>query len=404
MAANVMTGLAAAPGARTGGMAALSVCTLLLLLALTGCGQREGANTKPAAPATQPASAPAADPAAGQAIARRNCVSCHLDDGAGAAPGIPQLGRQNAAYLVQSMQQYAAASRRHAVLKDMTPQLSDADVRNVAAYYASLSIPAAEPVSAEQAPTPYERGKAMAAACAGCHGADGNSTTAGIPSLAGQQPIFLLAALSEYHRGDRSPPAVQSMLRRADAVELESLALYFAAQTPATRTAQATGDAVAGEALALRCTGCHGWRGVSDDAATPMLAGQDPMYLGKALRGYGKSRHHASMERQLGPLGEKEIRDIAAYFAAQKGRASHAAGDRVAQMAANCDRCHGNAAAQEAAAAPRIRGQDKDYLVIALRSYRDDRRASSTMHKMSLPFSETTIEALATHYARQLPQ
>jgi cytochrome c553 len=195
------------------------------------------------------------------------------------------------------------------------------------------------------------------------------------------------------------------MLRRADAVDMESLALYFAAQTPAARTpAPTAGDAAAGEALALRCTGCHGWRGLSDDAATPMLAGQDPVYLGKALRGYGKSRHHASMERQLGPLGEKEIRDIAAYFAAQKGRASHPARDVVAQMAANCDRCHGDAAAQEAAAAPRIRGQDKDYLIIAMRAYRDDRRGSSTMHKMSLPFSEATMEALATHYARQLPR
>jgi len=373
----------------------LTVC-FFALFTLVSCGEREGAKTKPAGE-------PIVDVGAGQAIAQRSCVSCHRADGAGAAPGIPQLGRQNAAYLVQSIQHYAAGKRRHAVLKDMTPQLSDADIRNVAAYYASLPIPAVEPVT-PQGPGPYERGKASAAACAGCHGVDGNSTTPGTPSLAGQQPIFLLAAMAEYHRGDRSPPALQAMLRRADSVELESLALYYASQSPKARSAPAVGDPAAGESLALRCTGCHGWRGVSDDAATPMLAGQDPAYLVKALGGYGKSRHHASMERQLGPLGEKEVRDIAAYFAAQNGRASQPAQDLVAQLSDKCDRCHGAGAGEPPAPVPRIRGQDKDYLVMALRSYRDDRRASSTMHKMSLPFSEAAIEGLAAHYARQPPQ
>jgi cytochrome c553 len=264
-------------------------------------------------------------------------------------------------------------------------------------------VPAVEPVT-PLGPSPYERGKASAAACAGCHGADGNSTTPGTPSLAGQQPIFLLAALAEYHRGDRTPPALQAMLRRADAVELESLALYYASQAPKARSAPAVCDPAAGESLTLRCTGCHGWRGVSDDAATPMLAGQDPAYLAKALGGYGKSRHHASMERQLGPLGEKEIRDIAAYFAMQNGQASQPAQGLVAQLSDKCDRCHGAAAGDPAAPVPRVRGQDRDYLVMALRSYRDDRRASSTMHKMSLPFSEAAIEGLAAHYARQPAQ
>lgn len=48
----------------------------------------------------------------------------------------------------------------------------------------------------------------------------------GTPNLAGQQPIFLLPAMAEYHRGYRSPPALQAMLRRADVVELDSLKLY----------------------------------------------------------------------------------------------------------------------------------------------------------------------------------
>jgi cytochrome c553 len=49
-----------------------------------------------------------------------------------------------------------------------------------------------------------------------------------------------------------------------------------------------------------------------------------------------------------------------------------------------------------ALAIPNIRGQDKDYLIMAPGAYRDDRRASSVMHKMSLPFGDAVIEAIAS--------
>lgn len=375
-------------------MARLTV-VMLMLVALAACGERDTTPRKPAAESV------ATDPAAGQSIAERHCFACHRADGAGAAPGIPQLAQQSAAYLVQAMEQYAVGKRPHAVLKDMTPQLGEAGMRNVAAYYASLPALADAPAEPADPRSVYERGKAAAAACADCHGADGNSTIAGTPSLAGQQPIYLLAALAEYHRGDRKTPGSGTMLREADRVELESLALYYAAQTPVPRSAAAVGDPAAGESLALRCSGCHGARGVSHDAATPMLAGQDPQYLVKALAGYGGSRHHASMQRQFGALGEQDVRNLAAYYAAQKGRPAHSAQDPVAQMVDKCDRCHGAAAGQAEPPVPRIRGQDKDYLIMALRAYRDDRRDSSTMHKMSMPVSEAAIDGIAAYYAGQ---
>jgi cytochrome c553 len=50
---------------------------------------------------------------------------------------------------------------------------------------------------------------------------------------------------------------------------------------------------------------------------------------------------------------------------------------------------------------PKIKGQDRDYLVMALRAYRDDRRESSMMHKMSLPYSDSIIESLSSAYAAQ---
>lgn len=48
--------------------------------------------------------------------------------------------------------------------------------------------------------------------------------------------------------------------------------------------------------------------------------------------------------------------------------------------------------------------KDKDYLVKALRAYRDDRRESTTMHKMSLPHGDSIIESIAADYAGQPPK
>ena len=50
---------------------------------------------------------------------------------------------------------------------------------------------------------------------------------------------------------------------------------------------------------------------------------------------------------------------------------------------------------------PILRGQDKDYLVMALRAYRDDRRESTTMHKMSIIYSNAVIDDIASYYAGQ---
>jgi cytochrome c553 len=48
---------------------------------------------------------------------------------------------------------------------------------------------------------------------------------------------------------------------------------------------------------------------------------------------------------------------------------------------------------------PILRGQDKDYLVMALRAYRDDKRESTTMHRMSILYSNALIDDIASYYA-----
>lgn len=344
---------------------------------------------------------PAADLAAGKDLAERECRGCHGLDGRGVAPGIPNLAAQSERYLVESIVAYREGRRTHAALRDMAAGLSEPELRNVVSYYASLP-PVAEAGSAvAPAFDPYEHGRTLASACARCHGVDGNPSTPGIPGVAGQQPHYLVVAIQEYLNGVRKTDPMHALLRPMSKLDVESVALYFASQAPAARSAPSFGNPSAGEPLTARCGGCHGSHGVSTDAATPNLAGQDARYLVNAIRAYPKSRRHESMESYVAGLGKSDIEDIAAFYSIQDSRPAESGRTIVRDLIAKCDRCHGASVENATMAIPNIGGQDRDYLVMALRAYRDDRRESSMMHNMSLPYSDAIIESLASHYAAQ---
>ena len=341
-----------------------------------------------------------ADLAAGKLIAERDCKGCHGLDGKGVAPAIPNLAAQRERYLLASLHEYKEGKRTHAALREMTSHMSDADLRNVAAYFASLPPIANVPPKDLKQSSPYEQGKALAAGCAQCHGEDGNSKIPGTPSLAGQQPHYLVSAIQEYHQGDRKAAIMKSMLRDTDRLALENLALYFASQTPVKRGAPARGDPAAGEPLSAVCGGCHGAGGVSADSETPSLAGQDPQYLVNAIKAYRKTRQNWGMQRYVAGLGDKDIENVAAFYSAQEPRAADQVPSSTQELADKCNRCH-DADDNSAIAAPKMRGQDKDYLVMALRAYRDGKRESTTMHRMSFPYNNAIIESLASWYASQ---
>ncbi|MBE0621082.1 MAG: c-type cytochrome [Burkholderiales bacterium] len=363
---------------------------IAISLTLFGCSDQPGPT-----PTKQ-----AGDPAAGKIIAERDCKACHGLDGKGVAPAIPNLAAQREAYLYNSLKEYKDGQRSHAALKNMATNMSEADLRNVAAYFASLP-PIASAASGDiKHSSPYEKGKILAAACTNCHGEDGNSTIPGTPTLAGQQPHYLVAAIQEYHQGDRAKDAMRSILRDADSADLESIALYFASQKPVKRGAPAHGDPAAGEPATAVCGGCHGANGVSVDAATPSLAGQDAQYLEKAIKAYRTTRKNWGMQRYVAGLSDKDIENIAAYYASQTPKAADQVPTSTQELAAKCDRCH-NQPASPTMAAPKMKGQDKDYLVMALRAYRDGKRESSTMHTMSFPYSNAIIDSLASWYASQ---
>lgn len=383
--------------------------SIALLIVLSGAliGCTEDRETTPAkrtteksTPAAKAAAEKPGDAAAGKVVAERECKACHGLDGKGVAPGIPHLAAQRERYLLLALSEYQEVRRTHAALRELAKRLTETERRNVVAYYASQPPVAVTAGTDAQQASLLEKGKTMAAACAKCHGEDGNSKTPGTPTLAGQQPHYLVTAIQEYHRGERKTASMKSMLRDASRLELESLTLYFASRTPAQRPAPSRGDPAAGEPLTAMCGGCHGPGGVSRDASTPSLAGQDPQYLVRSIKAYRTSRQHWGMQRYVAGLSDKDIENITAFYVVQKSQPADSVPSSARELAAKCDRCH-DAEDSPKMVVPILRGQDKDYLVMALRAYRDDKRESTTMHKMSMIYSNAIIDDIASYYASQ---
>ncbi|WP_455217937.1 c-type cytochrome [Kaarinaea lacus] len=367
------------------------VLFLGLSLVLSGCGDKK-----------QSAGAEKGNPAAGKVIASKDCVACHGLDGKGVTSDIPHLAAQVENYLVAALGAYRDGKRTHAALRDMATNMSKADIRNVAAFYASL--PPIKTESVEEIQDIREKGQAAAQTCAACHGEDGNSTTAGIPTLAGQQPVYFISAVKSYLDGKRKMSSKEKgdMVQALNQVDIEAMALYYASTRPAKRNPPEVGNPAAGEPLSAECGSCHGAKGVSSDPKIPTLAGQDAQYLANAIKAYqDDSRHQEDMHMTLTKTSVSDIQHIAAFYSVQESRPAEEEFISMKDLADKCEHCHAPGMENPMMIFPKIRGQNRDYLIKALKAYRDNARGSSPMHKMSLPYSEAVIESIATWYANQ---
>jgi cytochrome c553 len=76
----------------------------------------------------------------------------------------------------------------------------------------------------------YEAGKAKSTTCAACHGADGVSTIASFPKLAGQNRDYLYHALKDYKSGKRKNPLMAGQVQNLSDADMTDLAMYFSMQ------------------------------------------------------------------------------------------------------------------------------------------------------------------------------
>jgi cytochrome c553 len=90
------------------------------------------------------AAALAADAQAGRAKAAA-CALCHGQAGISTVPNAPHLAGQPALYVEEQLRNYRSGKRRHEVMNVVAKPLSDADIDDLAAWYASIKIEATPP-------------------------------------------------------------------------------------------------------------------------------------------------------------------------------------------------------------------------------------------------------------------
>jgi cytochrome c553 len=352
----------------------------------------------------RPIYAKPADVADGKQFADSACAGCHGANGISTTTGIPDLAGQRPVYLYMALRAYQSGARINAAMNTSVKFTSDAALVKVAAYYANLDPPQ---LAAGAAPTfldPVLAGKtAAAAACAGCHGEAGVTTTPGFPSLVALTPQYLTTAMKAYRSGQRQNDTMKSMLAAIGDADIDHIALFYALQKPARAQTPAPGDQQAGKASTVGCAGCHGDQGVSSNPTTPSLAGQDGEYLVAALRAYKNgARADETMKTLAGPLDDTTMKNIAAYYAAQEPQALNVRPPSTTQeWTQKCDRCHGLNGNSTDPRIPALAAQRVEYLQTALREFQTGARSSSEMHAMSDVLSADDIKNLATYYAHQ---
>jgi cytochrome c553 len=349
----------------------------------------------------------------GRALAAAQCSDCHGIDGVSTNPDRPHLAGQRSVYLYRQMLAYREGIRSDPQMREALAFLDADALLKTAVYYASLSPPfnrelaeSAEEIRGRLDDDPLTPVKAATAGCGSCHGAGGNSTVPGMPSLTAQHPDYFVDSMQAYQSGERTDSMMQMLVAALDEGTIRGMGTYYALQEPRAKTSAVAGDPDAGRLLAEACANCHGADGNASGADMPTLAGQDPVYLVKAMQDYlNGQRAHGPMQSAMQGLSDQQIKDMAAFYVSQTPIARRVRPPlTAAQWLERCDRCHGVGGNSTDPRYARLSGQNEQYLVSVLEDYADGKRSDSIMHAMSEPLSARIIDRLAAFYAAQEPR
>jgi cytochrome c553 len=189
------------------------------------------ATAAPAAPAA-PAGPARPDPAKGGTIATSVCAACHATDGSRGTAANPIIAGQHPDYLVKQLAEFKAGRRKSPIMQPIAGALSDADMRDVAAFYGS-----------KQAKPGFAKNKEMASlgetiwragiadktvpACSGCHGPNGAGIPAQYPRLGGQHAEYVEGQLVAFRSAVRQNNLVMSdIAAKLNDREIKALADY----------------------------------------------------------------------------------------------------------------------------------------------------------------------------------
>ena len=180
----------------------------------------------------------------------------------------------------------------------------------------------------------------------------------------------------------------------------------------------AKGQSIAGQV----CAACHAADGNSTMPANPILAGQLPDYVAKQLANFkpGKDGKAERVNAVMGPMAQTlsadDIRNVAAYYGAQKMKPQSARQKELVELGQTiyrggvaernvpaCAGCHGPTGAGVPAQYPRLGGQFAQYTEAQLKSWRSGERANDgpakTMRTIAARMNDKEIAAVSDYIA-----
>lgn len=201
-----------------------TVVTFLSSLLLATLAQAN----EPAAAAAKP------DLGKGGTLSSQVCAACHTADGSRGSPANPILQGQHPEYLAKQLTEFKSGKRKNPVMTAMAAPLSEEDIRNVAAFYATKT---AKPGFAKNKDTVelgqkiYRGGIAERniPACAGCHGPNGSGIPAQYPRIGGQHGDYVEAQMVAFRSGARTnSPQMTTVAAKMNDKEIKAVSDYVA--------------------------------------------------------------------------------------------------------------------------------------------------------------------------------
>lgn len=301
------------------------------------------------------------------------CAACHGADGISPMPNYPNLAGQHGAYIAKQLKAFKDGARNDIIMAPMAAALSDQDMADLGAYFQSLggdsagaaaAAPAAEATQAvAEVATEVQAvaaevssnaagvtsaiedaasvsggniaaGKAKSAACAACHGVDGNSLVPMYPKIAGQSAAYIAKQLADFKKGmssggkeGRNDPVMAPMTAALSAQDMIDLGAYFASHKAKPGDGKKNdaghqlffgGDSKRG---ITACAACHAPNGKGMDlAGFPAVAKQNVTYLKAQLEkfrtGARANDMNSMMQNVAVKLTDEDIEAVAQYMSA----------------------------------------------------------------------------------------
>ena len=189
------------------------------------------------------AGASAATPPDTMAQRMQACVACHGQEGRATNQGFfPRLAGKPAGYLYNQLVNFREGRRKNATMAYLVDHMSDAYLREIAEYFASLDLPHPPPQTTQAPPAQLARGEQLVRqgdavrgipACAQCHGAAMTGVAPAMPGLLGLPRDYLLAQFGAWRTGERratAPDCMAEIAKRLSAEDVSAMATWLSAQ------------------------------------------------------------------------------------------------------------------------------------------------------------------------------